>query len=240
MKKINLIAASRQRPERMAGVFRNWIENSYSPSNIRTIISIDSDDTTIDQYNSILNPIAEKYNTELLIIVNNNGCTVGAINSAKPYINGDLIIIFSDDTDCFKNWDKRISKFAKNLDGKYVIKTSDCIGKDLITMPIFSKEYLDSFDYIYHPSYNHMFCDTELTCVAHMLDCVVDGSKFAFQHLHYSRFHHDKDSIDDKNQDTFYNGMDNFIIRLANNFDLDPSAIKGEIPKEIIEWIRKK
>jgi hypothetical protein len=240
MSKINLVAASRQRPVRMFNVLKKWLSNSASPSDIKVIISIDSSDPTIDKYFELINPLSLEYNTNILIIVNHNTCTVEAINSVKPYLDGDLVIVFSDDTDCFKNWDKELIDFSTNLSGKYVIKTSDGIGKDLITMPVFSKEYLDGFTYIYHPSYKHMFCDTELTCVATVLGCVINGDQFEFKHLHYSQLHHDKDSVDDKNQSTFYDGMDIFKERLSNNFDLEPSDFKCEMPKEIIEWISQK
>jgi hypothetical protein len=240
MSRINLIAASRQRPVRMAKVYRKWMENSRDPSSMRTIICIDSDDPTGDQYHSLLNPISKEYNTDLLIISSQNKCTVEAINSGKPHINGDIILIFSDDTDCFINWDRDLIDFTKDLNAKYVIRADDGIGDILITMPIFSKEYLDSFDYIYHPSYSHMFCDTELTCVAHLLGCVIDGSNFLFSHLHYSKLHHDRDAIDDKNQSTFYTGMDNFVKRMAKNFDIKDELINGEIPKEIVDWVNKK
>lgn len=238
MNKINLLAASRERPERMADVFKKWMKNAHSPSSIKTIISLDTDDPTIDQYISILNPIAKKYNTDLDIIVNDNVCTVEAINSGKPHINGDIIIVFSDDTDCFDEWDKQIIEFAEPLSGIYIIKTSDAIGETLITMPIFSKEYLDYFAYIYHPSYSHMFCDTELTCIAHLLDCIVDGNKFVFKHLHYTQEHRECDNIDKKNQLTFYKGMNNFINRMSNNFNIKDEEIKGRIPDEILEWIQ--
>jgi len=240
MKKINLIAASRQRPVRMTRVFKKWMENAKNPELIKTIISIDSDDSLADQYHLLLDPIAEHYNSELSIIINDNKCTVDAINSCKSHIDGDLILVFSDDTDCFLNWDEQIINFSERLNGKYIIKTSDCIGKTLITMPIFSKEYLDSFDYVYHPSYKHMFCDTELTCVAYLLDCVVDCNKFEFKHLHYTQLHHDRDAIDDKNQSTFYEGMSNFILRLGNNFNIDNELIRGKIPEEILEFISER
>ena len=237
MKKINLIAASRERPDRMADVLKKWIENSEHPELLRVIISIDSDDYTWGRYYEVLGKITEGCKIDLLIIKNDNKCTVEAINSAKPYIDGELIIIFSDDTDCFNRWDTELSEFSKDLFGKYIIKTSDGIGTDLITMPIFSKEYIDNFGYIYHPSYSHMFCDTELTCVAHLLGNVIDGSKFVFNHLHYTKKYHPKDRIDVKNQKTFYTGMENFKNRMRINFDLNTSDIKGEIPGEIIEWI---
>jgi hypothetical protein len=239
MKKINLIAASRERPRRMSNVLDRWLSNSKSPSSLRIVISIDNDDPTCDQYFDLLTPISEKYGTELIIIKNDNKCTVDAINSAKSYIDGDLIIIFSDDTDCFEDWDYMIIKFSKKLNGKYIIKTSDGIGKVLITMPIFSKEYLDSFDYIYNPLYKHMFCDTELTCVAHLLDCVIPANKFVFKHLHYTQQYHDKDMIDDKNQSTFYPGLAIFRERIEKNFDLEEEEIKGKIPNEITKWMRE-
>jgi hypothetical protein len=222
----------------MSKVLKKWLGNSSSPSSLRIIISIDVDDSCRGSYFELLVPIANSYGAELLIIENSNECTVQAINAAKPHINGDLIIIFSDDTDCFENWDKELLEFSSDLRGKYVIKTSDGIGQDLITMPIFSREYLDSFPYIYHPSYNHMFCDTELTCVANLLGCVINADKFEFKHLHYSKLHHDKDLVDDKNQSTFYTGMYIFKRRLDNNFDIPHSELKGEIPKEIKEWIK--
>jgi hypothetical protein len=240
MTKLNIVAASRQRPVRMYNVVKKWLDNAVNPEFIRAIVSIDSDDPMSDQYFNLLNPLSTEYNTKVSVIINPNTCTVEAINSIKPHIDGELILVFSDDTDCFESWDKQLLDFSSELSGKYVIKTSDGIGKDLITMPIFSKDYLDCFPYIYHPSYKHMFCDTELTCVASMLGCVINGEHFEFQHLHYSRSHHDKDSIDDKNQSTFYEGMEIFKRRLENNFDLSPKEVKGKIPKQIIEWIARK
>jgi hypothetical protein len=238
MKKINLIAASRGRPERMSEILERWLINSKYPKLLRIIISIDNNDPMCDKYFELLIPVAKKYGASLKIIKNNNKCTVDAINAAKTYVQGDLAIIFSDDTDCFNEWDHQVMIFSKRLKGKYVIKTSDSIGRILITMPIFSKEYLDSFDYIYNPLYEHMFCDTELTCVAHLLNCVVLADHFVFKHLHYTQNHHEKDWIDDKNQATFYSGMETFKERLNKNFDLSADQIKGEIPAEIKDWIK--
>ena len=237
MKRINLIAASRERPLRMSDVLEKWLSTSKYPSNIRIVISIDLDDPNCNEYHSLLNPISEKYGSNLIITTNPNKCTVEAINEGKKYVDGDLILIFSDDTDCFEFWDEELNKISENLNGKYIIKVSDGIGKTLITMPIFSREYLDSFPYIYHPSYSHMFCDTELTCVANMLDCVVENNDLLFEHLHYTKKYHSKDRIDIKNQRTFYPGLEIFKKRLLINFDIPEKGIKGKIPDEILEWI---
>ena len=50
MLKIDLISASRERPERMRAVLEKWIESSDEPKNIRFIVSIDSDDPTKNEY----------------------------------------------------------------------------------------------------------------------------------------------------------------------------------------------
>jgi len=240
MIKINIVAASRQRPVRMYRVVKKWLENANNTESIRVIISIDNSDPTTNQYLELMDKLSVEYNTRIDVVINPNTCTVEAINSIKPHIDGDLILVFSDDTDCFEYWDDKLRDIASELSGKYVIKTSDGMSNDLITMPIFSREYLDSFPYIYNPSYEHMFCDTELTCVASILGCVVEASDVEFAHLHYTKLYHDKDAIDDKNQSTFYRGMDVFKGRLQNNFDLSPEDFRGEVPKKIIEWISQK
>lgn len=240
MCKINIVAASRQRPVRMYRVVKKWLENADNTESIRVIISIDNSDPTTNQYLELMNKLEIEYNVNIDVIINPNTCTVEAINSIKPHIDGDLILVFSDDTDCFEKWDDKLRDISSKLSGKYVIKTSDGIGSDLITMPIFSREYLDSFPYIYNPSYEHMFCDTELTCVASILGCVVEIPDVEFTHLHYTKLYHDRDIIDVKNQSTFYSGMDIFKNRMQNNFDLSPDDFKCDIPKKIIEWVFQK
>jgi hypothetical protein len=238
--RINLIAASRQRPDRMSTILEKWLESADNSKSIKVVISIDDSDQTSNQYYELLPPIAEKHGTDLLIIKNPNTSSVEAINAAKSHIDGDLIVVFSDDFDCPEHWDTQLVKISSSVTGKHVIKISDGIGKDLITMPIFSRDYLDSFPFIYNPVYTHMFCDTELTCVAHLLGCVVEAPELTFQHMHYTQLYHHRDEIDEKNQSTFYSGMEIFKRRLGKKFDLDRGYLPGKIPSEIINWVYNK
>jgi len=238
MKSINLIAASKGRPERMCSVLLKWINTAYNKDRISIIISIDEDDEHKDRYKIMLGDISMLYGNSIKLLINNNKNTVEAINRCKSEIDSDLIFLISDDTDCFDQWDKSVEEFIKDEDTFFVIKTEDGINTDLITMPIFSRGYLDSKDYIYYPGYEHMFCDTELTCVAHLENAIIFTKGLMFKHLHYSQGYHDKDITDEKNQSTFYTGMEIFKKRLANNFDMSGNLILGSIPEEITEWIK--
>jgi hypothetical protein len=238
MYKIDLIAASRERPERLSNVLTKWILFSKNPENIRVIVSVDCDDPTVDEYSNILTNLSFELKVEIILTVNPNKNTVQAINECKKYLKGDLIFVISDDTDCFLSWDTEVKNLIKEDDEYFIIKTSDGIGNDLITMPIFSKKYLESKDYIYFPEYEHMFCDTELTCVASIENCIIDATHLIFNHLHYSQGHHEKDMTDCKNQSTFYTGMEIFKKRLSNNFYIPDDLIFGDIPKGIEEWIK--
>lgn len=237
MHKITLGAASRSRPDRMSSVIHNWIDRSEFKERIEIIISVDSSDPSLDLYESMVRKCVNDSGIDIKLLINNNFNTVQAINRIKKECTGDLIIIFSDDTDCFNNWDTSIDEVYSKMPGSYVIKTSDGVGEDLITMPIFTRSYLDHKPWIYYPGYEHMFCDTELTCIAYMEDKVIDATHLEFTHLHYTRGHSEKDEVDIKNQNTFYDGFNVFRKRMAKNFHLSEDLAKGNIPSSILEWI---
>lgn len=239
MHKITLGAASRNRPDRMSSVINNWVSKSANGERIEIIISIDEDDSTLDSYKSILEKDSQDLKINIKILINKNLNTVQAINRIKDSFTGDIIVIFSDDTDCFLGWDNAIDEVYSKMPGSYIIKTSDGIGKDLITMPIFTKSYLDHKQWIYYPGYKHMFCDTELTCIAYMEDKVIDASDLKFTHLHYSQGHSEKDYVDRKNQNTFYDGFNVFRKRISRNFHLADNLSKEKIPSSILEWIEE-
>lgn len=239
MRRISLIAASRERIERMKKVILNFFNRAKYPENIEFIISVDFDDPTKEEYWDQFELLRTYAKIDIRLIVNKNKNTVQAINACKAHISGDIIFVISDDTDCFNEWDKSILDVIKDKNN-FIVKTSDGIGKDLITMPIFSRDYLDRKGFIYYPEYEHMFCDTDLTCVANLENCIIHAEDLEFTHLYYTKGHHERDWLDQKNQDTFYKGMDLFKKRLLKNFDLNNEDVSGEIPKEIIKFINKK
>lgn len=239
MHKITLGAASRNRPDRMSSVINNWISQSADKERIEIIISIDEDDPTLDSYKSIIEKDSNNLEIDIKLLINQNTNTVQAINRIKDASTGDIIIIFSDDTDCFLEWDNAVDEIYSKMPGSYIIKTNDGVNKDLITMPIFTKSYLSNKQWIYYPGYNHMFCDTELTCIAYMEDKVIDANHLEFTHLHYTQGYSEKDYIDIKNQNTFYDGFNIFRKRISKNFHLPDNLSKTKIPFSILEWIEE-
>ena len=239
MHRITLGAASRNRPDRMSSVINNWILNSGNRERIEIIISIDKDDSMVKFYEAMVEKNSNDLKVDIKLLINKNSNTVEAINRIKNSFTGDIIIIFSDDTDCFPEWDNTIDAIYSKMPGSYIIKTNDGISKDLITMPIFTKSYLEHKQWIYYPGYKHMFCDTELTCIAYMEDKVIDASNLEFKHLHYSKGYSKKDYVDIKNQNTFYEGFNIFRKRISRNFHLSDSLLKEKIPSSILEWVEE-
>jgi hypothetical protein len=238
MELITVIGASRNRPEKMADVIENWSKKAYDKSRIDFVVSLDDNDEKLELYKKLLDRKSKDLDVKINLLVNENKNTVQAINRCKSYISGDLIIVFSDDTDCPENWDEALLKIDKKGLEDFIIKTRDGISEDLITMPIFSKSYLIKKEYIYNPIYSHMFCDTELTSVSHMEEVVIESNNLFFNHLHYSQGDREKDYIDDKNQETFYTGMDLFKNRYRIYFGLNKEKME-KIPLSIKEWIKE-
>lgn len=239
MHKITLGAASRNRPDRMSSVINNWIAKSSNRERIEVVISIDEDDPTIDSYKSIIEKDTDSLGIDIKLLINKNTNTVQAVNRIKKVFTGDIIIILSDNSDCFPEWDNAVDGVYSKMPGSYIIKTNKGVGKDLITMPIFTKSYLDYKQWIYYPGYEHMFCDTELTCIAYMEDKVIDASELEFTHLHYTQGHSEKDYVDIKNQNTFYDGFNSFRKRMSKNFHLPDNLSKTKIPSSMLEWIEE-
>jgi len=91
-----------------------------------------------------------------------------------------------------------------------------------MTLPILDRVYYERFGYIYHPDYLHMFCDQEMTAVAHMLGKAVT-LPLLFPHNHYSTGKFIMDIINLKNNATWIQGEKVFNRRKLSNFGIsDP------------------
>jgi hypothetical protein len=212
---ISIIHPSRNRPEMAFSVAEKWMENSSKEIKLEYFLSIDSDDPQLNKYKELFSRI--KY----IILENNNKTAIEAINIAAKETENNLIIVVSDDFDCFPNWDKWL---IEKLEGKkdFIVKTSDGIQDYLITLPIMDREYYNRFGYIYYPEYKHMFCDTEMTDVGHILGRVIDlkDSEHQFIHKHYTAGLMQKDEINEKNDATWNQGEELYNARKKENFYL--------------------
>jgi hypothetical protein len=229
-----LIHPSRSRPIKSKQTFDAWSNAAKYPDGCKWLCSLDWDDDIpayIDVY-------TEHGISRMSPIISKNKSAVDAINNAASHwrADGDIFIVVSDDTEPCEHWDEKI---LNEVDGKvdWILKTQDGIQKWIITMPVMDRAYYNRFGYIYHPDYLHMFCDTELTCVADITRRKIT-SNLLFPHKHYSVTKNSPDAINKKADATWDQGEKLFLERYKRNFDLPPGGrIQGQ---SMIDWLLKK
>lgn len=226
--KISILHASRSRPQMAHNTRHKWLSSALYPQNIEYILSLDDDD-----------PLISKYDTPF-ICNDTNRSAIDAFNRAAEQSMGQLLIAISDDFDCPLHWDKLlIDAIGDRTD--FCAKTDDGQQSWIITLPIMDRVYYERFGYIYHPEYNHLFCDTEMTHVADMLGRKVT-LPITFPHNHYTTGVNAKDAVNVKNDATWAQGEALYLERMKRNFYLPVSSIVKDfkLPKDHYMWLRSK
>lgn len=202
--KISIIHPSRSRATIANQVRTEWL--TKADGIVEYIFSLDNDDIQNTKYDGDC-------------IYNNNRSAIDAINRGAEYALGNLLIVVSDDFSCPEHWDTLL---LESLQGKsdYCVKTQDGLQPTLMTLPILDKKYYDRFGYIYHPDYRHMFCDQEMTAVAHMLGKAIT-LPLVFPHNHYTTGRFERDAITLRNNATWQQGEKVFNERLKTNFGIE-------------------
>jgi len=223
-KKISIIHPSRQRPAMAYQTYKKWMSQCLHPKDVEYILSVDNDDSTLQQYNWEFREALD-----VTFQYNNNRSAIDAINVGAKLTNGRLLIVVSDDFDAFFGWDEFL---LEKLEGHkdYIVKTNDgYLGNNwLITLPIMDREYYNRFGYIYYPEYKHLWCDTEMTVVANMLGKTIDLQHFTdkiFKHNHHTIGLMEKDSIAIKNDATWDQGKSLFLERYDADFYINDEIV---------------
>lgn len=231
---ITIIHPSRSRPQLALATAKKWIDKiGLSQDEFEYILSLDSDDPQLWGYSTRIPCL------NFAKLINKNKSAIDAINNAAEFYSkhrgkpGDFLIVISDDFDCPENWGQTLINIVGLEDDK-VYKVMDGIQDWVVTLPIMGWKYYNRFGYIYHPSYSHQFCDTELACVAEMTGSLVhlvsNGNAVMFKHL---RNETPVDELYRRNDATFEEGKMNWIERKKRNFDLRPEDIKIPIPNNV-------
>ena len=225
--KISLIHPSRSRPIKAIEASHRWI--SKAGCDVEYILSLDESDPMLDKYHNI----AVVSN----MIVNDNRSAIDAINNAAKVATGDIFVQMADDFDCPDNWALKIIEATKGQTD-WILKTKDGIQDWIITLPIMDRVYYNRFGYIYYPEYLHMFCDTELSCVADLTGRKITAD-ITFTHNHYSTGRFKKDAVSDKADATWGQGERLFLERYKQNFGLIDPPGRIQSP-EYLNWIKGK
>lgn len=220
---ISILFPSRSRSLRAKVTAEKWLANAGC--DVELIVSLDSDDP--DPYNNMPGKIVRGQNRS----------AVDAINRAAKVSSGQILIQIAEDFNCPEMWGAKIVDFTQGKTD-WILKTQDGIQDWIITLPIMDRAYYNRFGYVYYPEYLHMFCDTEMSCVADLTGKRIT-STLMFPHNHYSVTKEPKDQISAKADSTWNQGEKLFIERYKKNFDLlNPT---GEITNQgYLNWIRTK
>lgn len=224
---ISLIHPSRGRAKQAFEMASRWLE--WSACTVEYILSVDNDDQQLKEYNELFK--------DHIILIGQNRSAIDAINCAANISTSKIIVVMSDDFDCPIYWGYNLYEHTKEK-SNWIAKTSDGIQKWIITLPIMDREYYNSFGYVYYPEYKHMFCDTEMTCVADLTGRKIN-LPMEFIHDHYSNGNRPKDAINERADKTWEQGEKLFIERYKNNFGLIDPPGKIQSP-EYLNWIKGK
>lgn len=238
----SVLMPSRSRPKKSLETFRKWSDTIST----QFILSLDQDDPLLSEYLEIypdyfkLNPMppgegkwGRCFTDNFIIIVNKNRSAVDAINRAAEVCIAPCIIVVSDDTEPIDNW---YTNLYNAIEGKkdFILKTQDGIQKYIITNPILDQDYYNRTGYIYHPDFQHLFCDTYLTCVADITGRKIT-SDLMFKHDHYSVNGTQPDALHKRNDATWKQGQETFIKLMKQFTPQERARIKDVSMRN---WLR--
>ena len=224
--KISVIHPSRGRPQQDFATARKWMVTNQRGNRIEYILSIDQSDPLSYHYSVLFSSLQGTWFADLEVITNDNKSAIEAINNASKIATGDLLVVISDDFDCPEHWDTLL--FAA-LDGKsdFCAKTNDGLQPTLITMPVMDRVYYERYGYVYHPDYQHMHADEELTCVAVMTGKYIKLD-LRFEHLHYTTGKTKRDDLNVRNDATWAHGQATLDRHALNNFGIESPVLRRE------------
>lgn len=186
--------ASRSRNQKFFTGLDNIIKNLSDLNNFCILVSLDIDDLTMNNKDSIsrLLEYVNKYPEKIIIKFGRSKNKIDAINrdvnEIKEKFNFDILVNFSDDMEFIEHsFDEVIRSkffmFYPDTDGN-IYFNDGYTGERISTMSIIGRKYYDKFNYIYHPSYHSLWCDNEYTEVAKRNQKIIYFHERIFNHNH--------------------------------------------------------
>lgn len=213
---------SRGRPERFIEGLKNIVYMSADKDDYRIWCVLDSDDPSINEYESLLVKSGVHYEKNSYFSLGKSKSKVDAINRKLPDLSWDILVNFSDDMRfTVYGFDVLIRDYMPlSLDGFLHFHEKDSADRTCV-MSIIGREYYKIDGWIYNPVYKSLFCDNEATEIArirgkyHYIDTTI------FEHQLPAMGHHKRDKMFDEQQEIGYReDQPIFNERKANNFYL--------------------
>jgi hypothetical protein len=220
--------ASRSRNSKFFDGLDNILKNLADLNNFCILISLDIDDSIMNNAHTI-NKLTEyiyKYPEKIIIKFGYSKNKIDAINrdvnEIKDKFNFDILVNFSDDMQFIEH------SFDDTIRNKFFLHYPDTdgniyfndgfVGDRISTMSIIGRKYYDKFNYIYHPSYFSLWCDNEYTEIAKRNQKILYFHEKIYIHNHPANVGGFMDEQLIKTESYSELDRQNYEKRLNNNF----------------------
>jgi len=158
--------ASRSRPENFERGLKSIIENAVDIGSVFVLVSLDSDDQRLKEYEDVVGKYYDKI--FIKVYIGESKSKIHAINRDidKIKFDWDVLVNMSDDMELVWEWDENIA--ANIEDGKFLHFNDGNHNDYLCTMSVMHRDYYNLDGYIYNPAYKSLYCDQEATEAAHI------------------------------------------------------------------------
>lgn len=218
---------SRSRPQKFLDGLKNITDMVNDKVNYTILCTLDEDDTTMNT--EAIRELTGRY-PNTIMQYGTSKSKIDAINRDMSVVKDwDILVVMSDDMRfTATGFDTLIREgMAHNfpdLDG--FLHYPDTTAKTaLATMSIMGRKYFERDNYIYHPSYQSLFCDNEAMEVAQARGKYLFMGIPILDHLHpaYNLSEWDEQYMFQQN----LWGVDeaNYLLRKAKNFIDEPNTV---------------
>jgi len=182
------------RPDKWKAVYDQWLSQADSPDLVQYIL-VGDPRWGFNKYNHVTGLRDQDI---YLSLAPSRRCYVEGVNLAARYAQGHTFIVNADDQFPCPHWDTELYRVISLLPGikndpklefspsnidhhvEYVIRvntgTPSEVERNITVMPILSKSRYQRLGYIFHPGYESMYADNDLTEHAQMDGCFVDAN----------------------------------------------------------------
>lgn len=186
-----------KRPWMVESVCKEWISKASKLGLVDFYVTYD-DDTVVLPYLDDWKAMGLKVFCQNVPPFN---CVKGWNLAAEKSEDESILIMVSDDFLPPAAWDEKLINIEPInwFDDDYVVAVNDGNNSSVdrpLTIPIITRKRYQRFGYVYHPTYESLFCDTELTTVARSENRVIDAKTILFDHRHPTCFKRTADIVD--------------------------------------------
>lgn len=220
---------TRSRPTQFFATLDQYYKLLSGKTDTRFLISCDQDDVLMN-CQLVRDRLATYKN--LYFYFGSGNTKISAYNrDIEKHSDFDILVVTSDDLlPQISGYDEVIvsemKKSFPDMDGVLAFSDGNSGGL-LCPYPIMGKKYYDRFGYIYHPHYKSLFCDNELTEIAHILNRIKFIDTVLFEHHHplllkRGATHVEMDSLYVRNESLDPVDRATYQYRRAGGYNLHP------------------